>query len=398
MTESLPGPDRRDFLAAAVASTLAFRSAGPARIAADRPWIPPDGFLADLPRLMRLASVPAVSIAVVEKGAVHWSRAIGVANASTGVPVTDGSLFAAASLGKAVFATMVMGLVREGKIGLDQPLASYVRPADLPTDPRLDRITPRHVLSHSSGLRNWRNRDQQLLPDFDPGTRFQYSGEGFTWLQRVVEAVTGKGVDRVMRERLFDPVGMPTASYAWSRAAAATMVYGHGNRGAVGNQFARTTGDKLLVIAERRGKPLSDWTTDESLDAVVEMNPNEPRLPNSIGTNVAFSLLCTPTEYAKFIAFLMGPLPAASRDAMLTSTTPVEGTLSWGLGVGLEKRAEGTLFWHWGDNGVFRAYMVGDPVRRRAIAVFTNADSGPRIYQRVIRAATGLDLDGFVWV
>lgn len=403
MPERSPALDRRTFLSAAALAggSIGLPSLSIVSPTADRPWIPPDDFLAELPRLMRLASVPGVAIAVVENGAVHWTRSVGVANTTTGAPVTETSLFPAASLGKAVFATMVLGLVRDGKLGLDQPLVGYFRPDDLPSDPRLERITVRHVLSHSSGLRNWRNRaDQPLVPDFDPGARFQYSGEGFFWLQRVVETVMNRGIDRVMRERLFGPVGMPTASYGWSKEHAAAAVYGHGNRGVVGNQFSRALGDKLVVVAEKWGKPIVDWTTADTFKAVAEADPNLPKLPNFVIPNVAGSLICTVAEYARFLTlFTGGPgLAPASRSAMLTSTTPLESTLSWGLGVGLEGRSTGTLFWHWGDNGIFRAYMVGDPDRKRAIVVFTNADSGARVYQRVIRAATGIDLDGFVWV
>jgi hypothetical protein len=72
--------------------------------------------------------------------------------------------------------------------------------------------------------------------------------------------------------------------------------------------------------------------------------------------------------------------------------------LSWGLGWGLERHSSGALFWHWGDNGIYKAFTLGDPVRRRAIVIFTNGSGGAKVYERVVRAATAFDLSAFLWV
>jgi CubicO group peptidase (beta-lactamase class C family) len=258
------------------------------------------------------------------------------------------------------------------------------------------------VLAHTTGLRNWRSRvEQPLAPDFEPGERFQYSGEGFYWLQRVVETVTGQGIGRVMRERLFAPLGLERASYGWSRKHAEWTVWGHTNRGALGNQFGRDLGTKLMAVADRWGKPMDEWTGAETLRAVTEADSRLPQLPNFLIPNVAGSLLCTGPEYARYLAALIGgrgPVSGADRDLMLSPRVALKPTLSWGLGWGLERRPGSGLFWHWGDNGVFRAFTVGDATAGRAIVVFTNAESGPKVYQRVVKAATGLELDAFLWV
>lgn len=397
------GLGRRRFVAAAVAGA-ALAAPRPLRtlMAADRPWIPDAAFLDDLPRLMDMASVPGLAVSVVHDGAVHWTHAIGVTNATTGGAVTADTVFPAASLGKPVFAAVVLGLARAGRLALDRPLVEYVRPADLPVDPRLDRITARHVLSHTTGLRNWRNRvDQPLAPDFDPGQRFQYSGEGFYWLQRVVEQVTGQAVDRVMHDRLFAPLGLARATYAWSREHAEWTTFGHTNRGAVGTQFTRDLGAKLLPIAEKWAKPMRDWTVADTFRAVAEADSRLPQLPNVMVPNVAGSLLCTAPEYGRFLAAVLGgrpPLSGADRDDMLTPRVTLKPSLSWGLGWGLERRPGGSLFWHWGDNGIFRAFTVGEVATGRALVIFTNAESGPKVYQRLVRAATGLELDALLWV
>ena len=129
---------------------------------------------------------------MVQGGKLVWERQEGVADASSTQPVSKDSLFPAASLSKPVVALAALGLLDAGKLELDRPLKSYV-PDHTPADPRGDLVTMRHVLSHSSGYRNWRNSpDQQLVPDFEPGSRFQYSGEGYYYLQRVIEKVSGR--------------------------------------------------------------------------------------------------------------------------------------------------------------------------------------------------------------
>jgi CubicO group peptidase (beta-lactamase class C family) len=355
---------------------------------------------------MDIASVPAVSIAVVEGGEVSWTRAVGFGNTDTKTAVDEQSVFAAASLGKPVFGYVVLRLVDEGKLSLDRPLVSYFRPDGLPSDPNVELVTAAHVLSHTTGFRNWRNRlDQKLIPDFVPGARFQYSGEGFFWLQQVVEAVTGQAVDRVMRDRLFGPAGMPRASYGWSRDHDRWFVYGHGYRGGLANQFNRTSGNRMLAVAERSGKPIAEWTTAEVFKAAAEVNPELPLLPNYVLPNVAGSLMCTAAEYGRFLTLLMGgrrpaawEIRPASRDAILTPRVELKPGLSWGLGWGLERHRSGNLFWHWGDNGAYKAFTVGDPARRRAIAVFTNSEGGAKVYRPIVQAATGIDLGSFVWI
>ena len=150
---------------------------------------PDDRFLQSrLNALLDVTSVPGFAVGVLRDGRLAWERYQGVTEAGTRDHVAAHTLFPAASLGKPVFAYAALRLAEQGRLDLDRPLKSYV--ADhAPADARGEKITARHVLSHSSGLRNWRNAlDQPLVPDFDPGSRFQYSGEGFYYLQRTIDA------------------------------------------------------------------------------------------------------------------------------------------------------------------------------------------------------------------
>lgn len=161
-------------------------------------------FFDQLPRLMEWANVPGLAVAVIENGRPAWSHGFGVKKAGESAPVANDTLFGAASLSKPVFTYAVLRMRDEKLIDLDRPLWNYLPYADLPDGDQAKQITARHVLSHSTGLQNWRfNREQKLEFAFKPGERFQYSGEGFYYLQRVVEHITGRGFEEYMQERVL---------------------------------------------------------------------------------------------------------------------------------------------------------------------------------------------------
>ena len=375
-------------------------------------WIPPDAFLADLPRLMQALRVPAIGMAVVERGEVVWARNLGVTNAETRAPVADDTLFEDASLSKPVFAYLVLQLADQGVIDLDAPLVRYRRMDYLADHPWVDRVTARDVLRHSTGLPNWRKdpAHEKLVPAVAPATRIDYSGEAFVWLQLAVEAITGESLDQTMRRLLFAPAGMRDSSYGWDAAMAARSVHGHGNAGdgpvVAQKQGLREAWDAALPIAEASKKPLRDWRYADAERALPQARSNAPAAvhwPGDILANSAASLRCTVRDYARFMALMVQADPPrwalqpAARAAMLSKQIDVPGrwsdkTLGWNL----EATARGPVFFHSGSNAdVFKAFALGDAARQRAIVIATNATSGNVLYRRVVRAATGLDLLAF---
>jgi CubicO group peptidase (beta-lactamase class C family) len=111
----------------------------------------------DIPVLLEKSDVPGLSIALVREGRIVWSGAFGISNANTRKPVTSTTIFEAASLSKPVFAYAVLRLVDEGKLNLDTPLNKYLgNNYDVVNDERINLITARNVLSHTSGFPNWR--------------------------------------------------------------------------------------------------------------------------------------------------------------------------------------------------------------------------------------------------
>jgi len=364
---------------------------------------PPDAaFLANLPHLLDLAWLPGFGMAVVNPEQPVWQHYLGVANAATKTRITANSLFPAASMGKPVFACVVLKLAEEGAIDLDRPLNQYLQ-EDALTGQWGDKVTARHVLTHSTGLPNWRSEaDQKLTPAFEPGSRFQYSGEGYFHLQRAVEHITGSGFEAMMEERIFKPLGMTSSTYIWLPDAGDRIVAGHNGPNPFYN---RDLNAMVFEVIQTSGKPLSFWTTEQIGDALMKKTGKSmPPPPNSFIPNVAFSLLTTVTDYARFLAALVDPqnptlgLSPAMRTAMQTPVTHLNTALSWGLGIGIEQVEGQTYLWQWGDNGGWKNFMLVHSPTRSAIVVFTNGNNGQRVNERTLRAVTGIEHPVFLWV
>jgi hypothetical protein len=180
------------------------------------------------------------------------------------------------------------------------------------------------------------------------------------------------------------------------------MAWGHNNRLQPLEAFNAQRGKRMLEIAEEWKKPVASWKHEDVARAHAIIQKDSPPFPNSLLPNTAGSLITTVDEYAMFMSRLMArgkrddlDLADLSRREMLTPQTKINTAVSWGLGVGLETYAGRSLFWHWGDNGVFKAFMIGDPARGSGLVVFTNAQNGHRLWQRIAAEAMGRDHPAF---
>src|SRR5262245_45118276 len=167
---------------------------------------------AELQQLMDEALVPGAAAAIVRDGHLAEVAGCGVRHVRSPLPVDAYTVFDAASLSKPVFAYLVLQLVDQGKLKLDTLLADHLQ-SYIVDDPRAASITSDHMLSHSACLPNWRNLDYPLRTYFQPGERFSYSGEGFLYLQRVIEAVAGERLDGLAQSLVFGPLGMNRSSF-----------------------------------------------------------------------------------------------------------------------------------------------------------------------------------------
>ncbi|MBI4542332.1 MAG: beta-lactamase family protein [Gemmatimonadetes bacterium] len=162
---------------------------------------------------------PGAVVAVGRRDTVLFLRAFGRLDYGAGSAVTTRTIYDIASLTKVVgLTTGLMMLADEGRLDLDAPASRYV-PAFAPSGG--DRVTVRHLLTHSSGLPAWRpffeearsrERVMALVDaaplEAPPGTRMVYSDLGAIVLTQVVESVSGRRVDRFLEQRLMRPLGM----------------------------------------------------------------------------------------------------------------------------------------------------------------------------------------------
>jgi CubicO group peptidase (beta-lactamase class C family) len=403
--------DRRTFLTAAgAAGALAActRAGGappvpaptPAAALRDGPWTLSPALQASIPALLAASGVPGCAVVVVERGAIAQRLAFGVRRAGAPDPMTPDTVIEAASLSKPVTAYAALRLVQAGRLALDRPLAEQA-PLDDLTDARARTVTVRHVLRHAAGFPNWRFTDDALTTAFEPGTRFRYSGEGYHLLQRVVEQVTGQPFALAIEELVLAPFGMTRSSFVWLPAFEGHAASGHGDP-ATPREGLADVGRRLARVADQVGKPLREWTAADALRGAALANPQRKPVPVLVQPNAAGSLFTTATDYGAFLIHALAPggphaLAPALRAEQLRAQTPITDALAWGLGWGLERVGDRTLAWHWGDNGGIKNFVVADAGAGRAIAVFTNAASGFKAYDRIVRAATGGERAGLLF-
>ncbi|MGB5675345.1 MAG: serine hydrolase domain-containing protein, partial [Gemmatimonadota bacterium] len=169
--------------------------------------------LYSVPEIMKRANVPGLQLAYLDAGQVAMKAAFGYANSETTAPVTDKTVFEAASLSKPVFAYAVLRMVDRGEWDLDEPLWDILEYDRLAHDERARQITARQVLTHTTGLPNWGGTPLEF--NSDPGERWGYSGEGIVYLQRAVEAKTGLTLEEIATREVFEPLGMSDTHYVW---------------------------------------------------------------------------------------------------------------------------------------------------------------------------------------
>jgi len=321
-----------------------------------------DELCADIPALMDHAHVPGLSLALIEaKGLTH--RAVfGVEHRARGVPVTSSTVFQAASLSKPVFAVIVARLVELGALGLDVPLASYLPAPYVADDDLLEHVTARHVLAHTTGWPNWRPAGQPLRREAAPGERYGYSGEGYVYLQTVVEQLTGERLEALAGRHVFDPLAMRHSSFVWAPPGHPGLAAGHDRDGA----------PTAVHVGERAG--------------------------------AASSLHTTPGDYARFLEAVLDPSHAAwsvspaSVAELLQPQVTVNARVSWGLGWGLEEHPQGAAVWHWGDNPGYKSFVIGLPQAGSGVVVMTNGDAGRALCGQVVQRVLGTDHPALAWL
>lgn len=274
--------------------------------------------------------------------------------------VRDDQMFQAASLSKVVFSYIVMKMVDSGEIDLDTPVCNYTDIDRFEDKEMASKLTPRMVLSHTSGLYNWADSPSSdswptstITFHFPVDSCYGYSGEAFAFLQRAVEQIRGASLNDIATKEVFEPFDMPLSYYTWRPEYDSLVVCGFNVKG------------------ENRGRR-------ETLRA-----------------NCAYTLRTSSKEYMNFLVHAVmngeGLTPETYKEWLTPRSHAIryadevrecDKDMYWCLGMGVKVSFDEAgnpvpqQYWHWGDNGSFKALYVVDINRSMAMDYFTNSAKG----------------------
>jgi CubicO group peptidase (beta-lactamase class C family) len=333
---------------------------------------PPDDLDSFVAAQMARRHVPGLSLAIVQDGKIVEARAYGVTDSAGTYPVTTTTLFQAGSISKSVAALGALHLVDEGKLSLDADVNGYLTTWKVPDNDltRAKRVTLRGLLSHTAGLTVHgfpgyavTEAKPTLVQVLDgtppantpairveavPGSRWNYSGGGYTIMQQMMLDVTGQSFPDYMRRSVLVPIGMTNSSYQQPLPAALVP------RTAAGHyQFRNEVDGRWHVYPEMAAAGL--WTTPTDLVKFAI----EVQLANA----GASSRVITP----------------ATAHQMLTEQMSGDG-----LGVFLQDSGRARTFGHGGRNEGFDAQLTATVGTGQAVAVMINANDDSRMVSRIV--------------
>ncbi|MEM7665502.1 MAG: serine hydrolase domain-containing protein [Pseudomonadota bacterium] len=291
--------------------------------------------------------VPGMSYVMLKSCQVDTIGHAGLASVEDKTMVHSNTVFEAASLSKPVFAWLVIALAEEGVIDLDQTFAEadfdYPRITDID---RYNKLTPRQVLIHRTGLPNWvgdsgdPDRSDQLEFVNEPGSSHSYSGEAYLLLQSFIEEKTGKSLQSIFEQKLGSIMGNSTFSKALPTSAAVSRGY-------------------YQPVAERS-------------EAVASFSHE----------NAAYSLVTTASDFGRFMELACsgeGLTTDSHKDMLRIQTSDpysAGSQTSWRLGWQALMVRGGDSAFHSGDNGNYQAMALFFLDNGEGSAVFTNAEGG----------------------
>jgi len=318
--------------------------------------------------------VPGVAIAVLRDGKLVHSAGYGTREAGTASTVDAETLFSVGSVSKVVTAATTLRLAADGKLALDQDIATYLRNWKVPATPQVPapQLTLRMLMSHTSGMgvhgfadylpgeplptlqqtldgiAPAKNKPVRLL--HAPGERGDYSGGGVMVEQQVLEDVTGQPLDAIARAQVFVPLGMQRSRYSDPQAGTDNIARAHDGDGA--------------LTALPRG-----W--------------------QSFPEQGASGLWTSANDLAAFVAALTASyrgqgnfLPRAIATDMMTEVSP-----SWhGLGPRLDGAGQARIFHHGGSNDSYRAWIEGYLETGDGFVILTNGENGAALAAEIRNA------------
>lgn len=305
----------------------------------------------EIEKWLKQNKVPTMGLGIIENGAVTQVKVFG--EITKGVTAPYNTVFNVASLTKPVTAIVALKLVSLSKWNLDEPVSKYWTDPDIANDPRNKKLTTRLILSHQTGFPNWRwmNEDKKLHFQFDPGTKYQYSGEGMEYLRKALEKKFHKSLQKLADELIFQPLKMTDTRYVWDKNVDVS---------------------RLAIGYDKDGKPYET------------VKNNKP--------NAADDLLTTIEDYGKFLVSVLNSdgLTDQVFEEMTSNQVPSSKGKHFGLGFEIyDLDNEAYALSHGGsDNGV-QTLVFLLPKTKQGIIIFTNSDTGASVYESLLKHYLG---------
>ncbi len=318
--------------------------------------IPKDSVSSYIDSKMEEYAIHGISIAVINKGEIVYHETKGYANVELKKPITARTIFEGASISKPVFGMFVMTFVEEGLIDLDTPLYQYLPNDAIAYDERYKKITARMVLSHRSGFQNWREDDENnvLKIQFDPGTDYFYSGEGYQYLAEVLRHLLDTdwdGLEAEFQKRIANPIGLEHTVF-------------------IQNDYTR----KHKAEPYDENNKWVDWKNNYW----VKKEDGVFMAPASIHSE--------PVDFSKWIVAVMNKdiLTPESYEELLKPHSKIpydDFDVSYTLGFVTLHIPFTNLYMHGGNNIGFTSWMALDTEKDWGYILFTNSEYGEQLGQ-----------------
>jgi CubicO group peptidase (beta-lactamase class C family) len=307
----------------------------------------------DMERLIAQHNIPSIAIGYINEGKLQQVRLYG--EKIKDQPVDYNTIYKVASLTKPITAILTLKLVENGLWDLDEPVFNYHIDGEIKDAPELKLLTTRHILSHQSGFPNWRylTETKKLLFEFEPGTKFQYSGEGYEYLRMALEAKFDKGLAELAHELLFEPLGMSSTYFYWN------------------NKFE----EKDFAFEH-----------DEFGEALFK--------DKYTSANAAANLLTTVQDYGKFMAHIINGAGLSNTlfQEFITPYSNKQAGIDWGLGCqllfNLDEKGEYAVMHGGGDYGL-KTIMIMFPESKKGLLIFSNSENDMVVWRKLIEEYFG---------
>jgi CubicO group peptidase (beta-lactamase class C family) len=331
------------------------------------------------------ARIMGLSVVIINDGNIVYKKTFGLKKAATNAPLDDSTEMYAASFTKPLSAYLFLKLVDKGIFNPDTPLYKYLKKPigqyekwqDLANDPAFEKITPAMILSHSSGLPILRclyNNKLNLIAQ--PGAKFYYSNEGMNLLGFTIEEYTGKKLQELAAEYIYQPLLMKNTAMVWQPSFDANYALGYSKTAAVLGMPQATTAKaagSMTTIADDYAKFVTTLMERKGLSSRLFDNMFSPHI--KIISRKGF-----------------GP----QRDS-LTNKYDQSG-LSWGLGVGLFQSTHGKAFFHTGHGDGWQNYFVAYPGKKIAIVLMSNSDNFEHAGGALLKLCIGDTVSPLEWL